>query len=73
MLFLCIRPLVDKFLAVLVQADAPLDQLLDLQGDGLGEEVWGYHVGLMLYKYNVITLIWIVASRMGIRESENGG
>ncbi len=37
-LFLCVRSLVDKFLAVLVKADAPLDQLLGLQGDGPGEE-----------------------------------
>ena len=38
-LFLCVRPLVLEFLAVLVQVDTALNQLLGLQGDGLGEEV----------------------------------
>ncbi len=49
MLFLCVRPLVDKFLAVLVQAGAALDQLLGFEADGLGEEV-----GVRIYHSQVL-------------------
>ena len=48
-LVLCVRPLVDEFLAALVQEGAHLDQLPVFQGEGFGEEVGVGHLFQIFY------------------------